>query len=182
MNFQLGLGRTAMALGLALWVAGCSADRPTRVVQFGQEMLDMVIWEDWVPETVESQSRVYTHAKLENVRLHISSRLDDFGTPLQVTHVKSIVGKELNRTYGGVLTRVSLCGNALIDHSREIVGEDDDRIRVQEWVIARPVGYGHIARVLISLQIPPSAQAEPSIPEMIDALDKQAGDARIPRA
>ncbi len=168
---------------LALLVGACSTQSaPSKPVQMDYEMLDMLISEDWQLETAEPQNLVYTHNGLANVSLHFSSRLDEFGSPLQVAHVKSMIGKELNRQYGGVRTRISLGGNAMVDYSRDLVDDDDVSLRAREWVVAKPVGHGDIVRVLISLQSPATAETDTSISEMIEVLDKQIGDARIPRA
>jgi hypothetical protein len=162
---------------------GCSGDpEPTRRVQLGEGLLDMMISDLWELEETTDEGRVYIHKEFENVRLYFSSSTEDFGNPLRVTAVKSLIGRELNLKYGGVSTRVSLGGNAMIKYTRTIVDEAGGEVRLEEWVVAKPVGHSDIARVEISLRIPVHAESHPSIPALIEGLDKQVGDARIPRA
>ena len=176
-----GLYRQATLFFMAMLFISCTSESPTRKVSLSHGMLEMVISESWKLETTDSQSRVYTHVSHDDARLHISSQLEEFGSPMRVVHVKAMIGKELNLEFGGVRTRVSLGGNAMMDYSREVL-VDDAPLHAREWVLARPVGFSDIARVLISLQVPPARQSDPSILEMIEILDKQVGDARIPRA
>ena len=177
---------SCLRLSLALWLAAaltaCSGSEPTRVVQLDEGRLEMAISEDWELESSSPLDRVYSHKEIENLRLHIGSQIDDYGSPVQVAHVKGVIGKELNLQYGGVTTRVSLGGNAMMSYSRSVSDDSGEELRAQEWVIAKPIGYSHVARVDISLRIPKSAESHPKIAELIDRLDKQVGDARIPRA
>jgi len=162
---------------------GCGGDpEPTRRVQIGQGLLDMVISDLWELEESTEEGRVYIHKEFENVRLHFSSDTEDFGNPLRVTDVKGLIGRELNLKYGGVSTRVSLGGNAMIKYTRTVLDDDGAELRLEEWVVAKPVGHSDIARVEISLRIPAQAENHPSIPALIEGLDRQVGDARIPRA
>jgi len=142
----------------------------------------MVISDLWELEKSTDEGRVYIHKELEDVRLHFSSVTEDFGNPLRVTDVKSLIGRELNLKYGGVSTRVSLGGNAMIKYTRAALDDAGGEVRQEEWVVAKPVGHSDIARVEISLRIPVHAESHPSIPILIEGLDKQVGDARIPRA
>jgi len=164
-------------------VVGCGGDpEPTRRVQLENGLLDMMISELWELEENTDEGRVYLHKEFENVRLHLSTDTEDFGNPLRVTAVKSMIGRELNLKYGGVSTRVSLGGNAMIKYTRTVVDEGGAELRLEEWVVAKPVGHSDIARVEISLRIPAEAENHPSIPALIEGLDKRVGDARIPRA
>ena len=174
--------RLSVALSLCAMLIGCGSDEPTRVVQFDEGRLEMAISEDWELEISSLLDRVYAHNEIDNLRLHIVSRIDDYGSPLQVPHIKGVIGKELNLQYGGVTSRVSLGGNAMMRYTRSVADESGEEMRAEEWVIARPIAYSHVARVDISLRIPTTAQSHPSIATLIDRLDKQVGDARIPRA
>ncbi|MBJ21248.1 MAG: hypothetical protein GY910_02645 [bacterium] len=100
----------------------CSDDGgPTRLVQIGQGMLDMAISDRWELERSTEEGRIYFHREHEALRLHIWGWGENMGQPLRVTDVKSLVGRELNLAYGGVSTRVSLGGNAMIKYTRERV-------------------------------------------------------------
>lgn len=168
---------------LAVWVSACTAEKePTVRVQLGQSALDMMISDQWKREESSTESRSYRHKRFTGVELHLSSEVEDLGSPLLVPHVKELIAKELNRRFGGVSTRVSLGGNAMIKYSR--MDEDDygDSRRREEWVIAKPVGFSEVLRVSISLRIPEVAESYEGLPALISALDRRVGDARIPRA
>jgi len=92
-----------------------------------------------------------------------------------------MIGKELNVEYGGVSTRVSLGGNAMIKYSRDVTDEYDDVLRREEWVLVKPIGHGDLTRVELSLRIPAATWRDAAIPVLVERLDKQVGDARIPR-
>ncbi len=86
-------------------------------------MLDMAISELWELESSTDEGRVYFHREHEDLRLHFVAWTENVGQPMRVTDVKSIVGRELNGRYGGVSTRVSLGGNAMITYTRERTDE-----------------------------------------------------------
>jgi len=170
---------------LCSWAAlacGGGDEMPTQAVQFGRGMLDMSIGDVWQLESASDEARVYVHRDYEELRLELEGITEEFGHPLRVSDVKSIIGKELNRTYGGVSTRVSLGGNAMIKYHRDLIDEYDDAIRTEDWVLAKPTGQGDITRIEISLRMPEALRANPKIAALIEQLDRQAGDARIPRA
>ena len=167
---------------LATLVVACTSEEPTRRVQWGQGMLDMVISQSWQLEADDEEGRVFTHGDLRGVTLHVTGETERFGHPLRVTDVKTMLGKELNLEYGGVSSRVSFGGNAMIKYVRELEDEDDQPIHCEEWVLAKPVGYGDFARVEISLRMSPEKRSRPEVQALIDALDKRVGDATIPRA
>ena len=162
---------------------GCSGEpAPTRPVQLAG-FLDMKIDDAWDLEASGPEGRVYLHRQLGEVRLHIEARNEDLeGGPLQVQSVKSLLGRELNSVYGGVISRVSMGGNAMIHYERAVTDEYDDTLHSEEWVLARPSGYSHIARIDISLQMPPEIASDPRIIALVEGLDQQVGDARIPQA
>ena len=165
-----------------LCLIGCSEDpEPLRRVQLGGGALDIMISQDWDLERETENGRVYLHRDLEDVRLHFADSTENFGSPLRVPDVKSLIGKELNIEYGGVSSRVSLGGNAMMKYVRLVPDDAGEDLRSEEWVLAKPVGYGDIARVEISLRIPEHVEIDPAIPRLVDSLDRQVGDARIPR-
>ena len=178
------LFRVFVGASLLLCAVACGGrdDVPTQAVQFGRGMLDMSIGDVWQLESASDEARVYVHRDYEELRLELEGITEEFGHPLRVSDVKSIIGKELNRAYGGVSTRVSLGGNAMIKYHRDLIDEYDDAIRTEDWVLAKPTGQGDITRIEISLRMPEALRANPKIEALIEQLDLQAGDARIPRA
>ena len=175
--------RSLVLVPLVLCVLGCGAgdERPTQAVQFGHGMLDMSIADAWQLESADEESRVYVHRDYEALRLELAGITEEFGHPLRVVDVKSLIGKELNRIHGGVSTRVSLGGNAMIKYTSDLIDEYDDAIHTEDWVLAKPTGQGDITRIEISLHIPEDLRTHPKIAALIEQLDLQAGDARIPR-
>lgn len=170
-------------LCLTLVSIGCGGNaEPTQRVQLGPQLLDMAIDESWELEESTPADRTYSHTRMHDVRLSFSSETEDIGQPLQVAHVRSLIGKEMNGRYGGVSARVSFGGNAMIKYTRNEVDSDGESVRLEEWVLGKPFGYGGIARVSISLRIPASADGTPEIEALLETLDKQVGDATIPRA
>lgn len=183
MPFRIVRSVLVLAACAAL-LSGCSEEpEPTQRVQYGTDLLDMVISDRWALESSTPDEHVYRHKDVDDVRLRLSNQVEDFGQPLRIPQVKAIVGKELNMTYGGVSTRVSLGGNAMIKYTRFSDDADlSEAMRLEEWVLAKPTGHSEILRVEISLQIPPESEEDPALPSIIHTLDQQVGDARIPRA
>lgn len=161
---------------------GCAGEEPTRPVQFGPGMIDMAIAEAWELEASTEAGRVYVHRDHGDLRLSFDTRTETFGQPMRVPEVKSIVGRELNGRYGGVIARVSLGGNAMLRYSTQEAGEDARPIHREAWVLAKPVGWGDIARVEIDLRMPAERKDDPAVVELVEQLDRRVGDARIPRA
>ena len=141
----------------------------------------MELSDKWVLARSSDKQALYKHPELGNVRLTIENQTRDYGTPMTVAAVKSAVGTELNMAYGGVVTRISLSGNALIHYARDLE-EGGKNLHTQNWVVARPHGYGGIARVAITLKVPDQAKADPAVASLIQSLDKQVGDAKLPEA
>jgi len=163
----------------ALALACGSPAEPTQLVDFGNGLLSMSISESWVPLRTTRSEAVYEHPTLGEVRLSLEDESrHDFGMPLTVSAVKSIVGTELNGTYGGVRTRFSLGGNAMIDYERELT-EDGEALHSQNWVVAKPAGVGSILRVAISLNVPEELRSEPAVLSLIESLDQQVGSATM---
>lgn len=169
-------------LAAALGLAGCSAEEPpTRRLQWGPDLIDMAISEDWDVERDDAAERIYAHPDYDGLRLHVSGGTEEFGHPLRVTDVKSMIGREINHEFGGAITRMSLAGNAMIRYARERVDDYDDPLHCVEWILAKPVGHGDFARVEISLRMPPEVRARPEVQALIEVLDRRVGDAKIPR-
>ena len=159
-----------LSVGLAL--ACGSHSEPTQPLNFANGLLNMSISENWVLLRATDSEVVYEHSTLGEARLRLEDESQhDFGGPLTVVAVKSIVGKELNGTYGGVRTRISLPGNAMIDYAREL-NEDGELLHSQNWVVAKPYGIGTIQRVAITLSMPKALRADPAILSLIESLDK----------
>lgn len=168
--------------GLGGQLLGCTEEpEPTRRIQMNQGKLDMVISTRWELADSSDDLRVYTHPDFPGLQLHFENSTEVFGSPLRVTQVKSLIGQELNREYGGTSSRVTMGGNALMRYRRLVSDPDGEEILSQEWVVAKPVGHGDIARVAVSLHVPRSIETDPSLPQLIETLDRRLGDARIPR-
>ena len=174
----------SLLLVLAFLSLACGdSEPPTQRVQLASQLLDMGVSEDWELESSTDESRVFVHTRFHNLRLSIAAETENYGSPLQVTHVKSIIGKEMNRRYGGASARITFGGNAVIHLTRSEVDGDGEAVRIEEWVLGKPFGHSHVARVGFILRIPePSPSDAPQIAELVDRLDKQIGDATIPRA
>lgn len=173
-----------MAIGLlaSLGLVACSGDPPpTQRIVHGADMLDMQISDRWTLESSDDDMDVYVHRDFFDVRLHVTAHIEAFGQPLQVRNVKSLIGRELNQQHGGVTARVSLGGNAMLSLARQEVDEYDETVHIEQWVIARPVGHGDIARVELQLRMPEERRADPALVPILEALDQHIGDARIPR-
>ena len=171
---------------LLIGLFGCKAKEPTQSVNFDGGMLTMVISQSWKPAWPEEDeetdaSLFYEHAQHRDVRLSFENQFDEFGSPLQVPAVKSIIGKELNGRFGGVIARVSLGGNAMLKYPREIE-RDEEAYYTENWVLARPHGWGNIARVAVTLEVPAAQRQKPDIQELIATLDRQLGDAKLPES
>ena len=170
-------------LCLSLFLAGCFEEpEATRPISYGTDLLQMVVsdrWELWSEGDDERAEQIYAHKDFFDLRLHVAGHVEDFGHPLRVRDVKSLIGRELNLAYGGVTSRVSLGGNAMISYARE---DAEEVLHLEEWVLAKPVAGGGIARIEISLRMPPERRADPKLAPLIKALDQRLGDAKIPRA
>ena len=172
----------ASALLLALELVACSDEpAPTLRIAYGADLLDMQVSDRWTLESSDDAEDVYVHRDFFDLRLHVTGHVEEFGQPLGVRNVKSIIGRELNLEHGGVTARVSLGGNALLSLARQEVDEYDEPVHVEHWVIARPVGHGDVARVELQLRMPEERRADPKLAPIVDALDRRIGDAKIPR-
>lgn len=174
------------AFGLMATGVGCEKEVPMQTIRGDEGMLSMAIDRGWVPGEVDEDEEevglVFRHPRFSNLQLSVEDRVENFGQPLKVLQVKSMLGKQLNSIHGGIVnTKVSLGGNAMIHWAHE-VEQDDEMIYTENWVIARPHGWGNIVRAQITLAMPPTMKGRPEVQEMIDALAKQVGDAKLPEA
>ncbi len=173
----------ALILVLLLALTACSEPPPpTQQIGYGGDLLEMQISDKWTLESSGDEADVYTHQDFYDLRLHVTAHVESFGHPLAVRNVKSMIGKELNLEHGGVTARVSLGGNAMLSLARQEVDEYDEPVHIEQWVIARPVGHGDIARVELQLRMPQQRRADPKLAPVLETLDRRIGDARIPRA
>ena len=144
--FRPALSFFLAALGATL---GCDSAPPSKPIQFANGMLQMSISEDWVLQRDAGKKAFYKHGLMSNAKLTFENQTFDFGTPMTLQAVRSAIGTELNRRYGGVNARL---------------------------------GYGAVSRVAITLMVPDGQQATPEFQLLVDALDKQVGDAEMPEA
>lgn len=173
-----------VCLLVCLTLVGCSRSEdttPTRAVQFGAGALEMRIDADWELADSSTGRRTYVHREHEGLALRMESLVEEFGLPLQVRAVKAMIGKELNLEYGGVWDRVTLTGLAMLRYSVETLDDYDDPVHNERWVLAKPTGQGDITRIEFELAIPEALSKRPGVLALVERLDVQVGDARIPR-
>jgi hypothetical protein len=172
---QLGV-----VLLVTLALAACGASEPVQSVKFKQR-LNIEISQQWVPMKASGKKASYKLGESKEIRLSFEDQTRDYGTPMTVQGVRSAVGSELNSAYGRVDARLSLAGNALLSYPREMQ-EGSARVYTHNWVVAKPFGYGAVARVAITLRVPEGQQSSPEVTALMEQLDKQIGDAVIPQA
>ncbi len=172
------LSAGVLALVAAL---GCDSGPPPQHVNFADGILNMDISQDWVLQRDGGKKAFYKHGVLEDVKLSFENQTADFGTPMNVQGVRSAIGSELNLAYGGVDARLGFGGCAVLTYKRH-VKEGRKDVYTHNWVVAHPYGYGAIARVAITLKVPDGRQGTPEFQALVDALDRQVGDAKMPEA
>ncbi len=175
--FALSLG-CAVGLG-GLSFLGCGKSEPVQAVNFHEGRLSMGIAPAWVLQRNSGAKAFYRLGDGKDVRLSFEDQTRDWGTPMTVAGVRSAIGSELNSAYGGVTARLSFSGNALLSYARK-TREGRKEIHTHNWVVARPFGYGAIARVAITLKVPADQEYSPEIVALVESLDKQVGDAVMP--
>ena len=109
------VARRAVLLAISLigFSVACGGnDDPRQPVSFKGDLLRIAISQKWSAQEPVGDMLVFVHPELASVRLSMQDQTEEIGSPMTVAHVKGFVGRELNRTYGGVLTRVSLSGTA----------------------------------------------------------------------
>ena len=166
------------ALGATL---GCDSAPPSKSIQFANGMLQMSISEDWVLQRDAGKQAFYKHGLMSNAKLTFENQTFDFGTPMTLQAVRSVIGTELNRRYGGVNARLGYGGCAVLSYEHK-EKEGGRSVYTQNWVVAHPLGYGAVSRVAITLTVPDGQQATQEFQLIVDTLDKQVGDAEMPEA
>lgn len=170
-----------MAVVLLLAALGCDSTPPGQPISFANGILNMSIAPEWVLQRDTGERAFYSHGQLEDVKLSFENQTADYGSPMTVSGVRGAIGSELNRRYGTVEARLGYGGCAVLTYPLK-VSEGRKQVYTRNWVVAHPYGYGAIARVAITLQVPDGQQATPEFQALVDALDKQVGDARMPEA
>ena len=171
----------AYVLGALLVTVGCKPAEPTQQISFNEGRMDVAISEKWVLQRSSGDKMYFKHSENENMRLAIQDQTRDLGQPMTVAAVKGSIGSELNMRFGGVTARLSYGGNALLDYG-QAVKEGRNKLYTHNWVVARPYGYGAIARVAITLKVPHDAKNDPAVLAVKKSLDKHIGDATMPEA
>ena len=172
----------ALSIALLLLSAvACDSTPPGQPINFANGILNMSISPDWVLQRDTGDRAYYTHAQLEDVKLSFENQTADFGSPMTVGAVRGAIGSELNLRYGGVDARLGYGGCAVLTYPRKVT-EGRKQVYTKNWVVAHPYGYGAIARVAITLQVPDGQQATPEFQSLVEMLDRQVGDAQMPEA
>ena len=163
---------------LPVIVAGCSAEPPSQLVRFNEGLLHMKLDDTWVRMQDLGTSMKFGLPGSDDITLSFEDKSSNFGMPLTVPAVKSMIGSDLNRQYGQVKARLTLKGSALLTYPRE-KREGRDEVYTHNWVLAKPYGTGIIMRVDITLRTPVSQKDAPQVQELIAVLDKQVGDGAL---
>ena len=171
----LTLAAFAVTVSLA-----CSQKPPEQAISFHNGILNISISDQWQLQRDSGKKAYYKHA-LTGVKLTFEDQTSDFGAPMTVQGVRSVIGSELNLRYGGVNARLGYGGNAVLSYERQIE-EGRNKIHTQNWVVAHPLGYGAIARVAITLKVADGEQGTAEFEAIVQALDTQVGDAKMPEA
>jgi hypothetical protein len=170
---------SALLLLVPLVFAGCGSEPPSQDISFKQGLLEMRIADSWVKMQDKGDWMEFRLPDTEGVRLSFRNKSWDFGQPATTAAVKSMVGSQLNRRHGGVTSRLTLKGSALLSYAGE-KKEGREKVYTHNWVLAKPYGYGFINQVAITLKMPVSQKDSPEIQEAIALLDKQIGDGVLP--
>ena len=168
----------SFALGASL---GCGQKEPEQAVHFNKGILNMSISEQWLLQRDSGKKAYYKHGTSPNTKLTFEDQTRDFGMPMNVQGVRSAIGSELNLRYGGVNARLGYGGNAVLSYQHSMK-EGSKKMYTQNWVVAHPYGYGAIARVTITLKVPEGQQATPEFKALVETIDNQVGDAKMPEA
>lgn len=177
-NTRHPLARVAVALVALAALVACAADEPVQSVNF-KDRLNIDISQQWVSVKESKKKASYKLEELKEVRLEFVDQTADFGTPMTVQGVRAAVGTELNQAFGGVDAKLSYGGNAVITYNRS-TKYGSKKVYTHNWVVAKPFGYGAIARVAITLRVPEGQQDDPAIQELVSQLDEHVGDAVMP--
>jgi hypothetical protein len=172
----------SLALALTFSLAlGCSSKEPEQPVSFNDGILNMAISDQWVLQRDGGKKAYWRHGLASDIKLSFEDQTRDYGAPMSVQGVRSAIGSELNLRYGGVDARLGFGGNAVLTYKRT-TKEGSKKMFTQNWVVAHPYGYGAVARVAITLKVPDGQQGTPEFQAIVDSLDRQVGDAKMPEA
>ena len=166
---------------LVVLVLACGGQEPVQAVRFSDGILNISISDKWVLQRDAGKRAYYTYGAHENVKLSFEDQTEDMGAPMTVQGVRGVIGSELNMRYGGVNARLGFGGSAVLSYKRKFK-EGGEKVFTQNWVVAHPYGYGAIARVAITLKVPDGEQSTPEFQTLVEALDRQVGDAQMPEA
>ena len=172
------------ALATALFFVfalGCSNEVPGQDVSFSHGRLNMKLAPEWVLVKDAGKKAYWRHGVSDDIKLSFEDQTQDYGTPMSVQAVRGAIGTELNMAHGGVDARLGLGGTAVLSYKKK-VKEGSRKVYTQNWVVAAPYGYGAVARIAITLKVPDGQQGTPQFQQIVDLLDKQVGDAKIPPA
>jgi hypothetical protein len=170
-----------LALALALFALACQKEEPGQPVSFNEGILNMEISNQWVLVKDAGKKAHWRHGSSENIKLSFEDQTRDYGTPMSVQGVRGAIGSELNLQHGGVSARLGYGGSAVLSYKKKVT-EGSKQMFTQNWVVAHPYGYGAVARVAITLKVPDGEQMKPEFQALVDTLDKQVGDAKMPEA
>jgi len=171
----------ALVVSLLILALGCSKEEPGQLVIFHDGILNMKLSPDWVLVKDGGKKAYWRHGASGDIKLSFEDQTRDYGTPMTVQGVRGAIGSELNMKHGGVDARIGLGGTAVLSYKKK-VKEGRNQVFTQNWVVAAPYGYGAVARVAITLEVPDGAQGSPEFQSIVDLLDKQVGDAKMPEA
>ena len=177
---RLTVSLATISLALAATV-GCSQKEPEQPVSFNNGRLNMSISDQWKLQRDSGQKAYYKHGTAPNAKLTFEDQTRDFGVPMTVQAVRSALGSELNLSYGDVPARLGYGGTAVLSYERQLK-EGSKHVHTNNWVVAHPLGYGAVARVEITLKVPDGEQGTAEFQAMVDAIDNQVGDAKMPDA
>lgn len=175
----LGVKLGGVLVAVAALVA-CGSSEPVQSISFNQR-LNMDISQQWVPAKSQDKKASYKLGEAKGIELLFEDQTRDYGSPMTVQSVRSVIGTELNLRHGGVDARVSMGGNALLAYPLS-TSHGREKVYTHNWVVAKPIGYSGVVRVNITLRVPEGQQSSPEIQAMIETLDKQVGDAVVPQA
>jgi hypothetical protein len=165
----------------AVLALGCSKPEPTQAVYFNKGTLNMNISDQWELSKDGGKKVYWRYGPDQQIRLSFVDQTRDYGTPMSVQAVRGAIGSELNLQHGGVNARLGLGGSAILSYKKK-VKEGSKKMFTQNWVVAAPYGYGAVARVAITLKVPDGTQGTPEFQAIVDSLDRQVGDAKMPEA
>jgi len=173
-----GLSLILVGLSLAVATTACGPSEPIQPIAFNNR-LSMNLSQKWVFQRKSGKKAFYSHGDSKGVRLSFEDQSREYGVPMTVQSVRGAIGTELNLAHGGVTSRTTLSHTALIDYSGS-TKEGRKRVYTRNWVVARPLGATAVARVAVTLRMPDGEQNSTEMQALMEQLDKQLGDAKMP--